>query len=71
MKKEMSEKEKEKFITKKENEFLEKKVLELNKDVDEQILKINDELMSKNKNIGIIIFQNKKKIIFPQKWKRH
>jgi hypothetical protein len=52
MKKDLGEKEKEKFIIEKENEFLEQKAQELNKDVNEQIQKIQEELRSKNKNIG-------------------
>jgi len=52
MKKDFGDREKEKFIIEKENEFLEQKVKELNKDVNEQIGKIQDELMNKNKNIG-------------------
>ena len=54
MKKNVGEQEKEKFIIKKENEYLEKKVKELTKDVDEQIGKIQEELLSKNQSIGKI-----------------
>ena len=52
MKKNVGEKEKERFIIEKENEFLENKVKELTKEVNEQIGKIQEELRSKNQNIG-------------------
>jgi len=52
MKKNLGEKQKDQFIIEKENEFLEQKAHELNKDVNEQIRKIQEELRSKNKNIG-------------------
>jgi uncharacterized protein (DUF342 family) len=51
---EEAEKEREKFITQKENEFLEKKVEELGSDVNKQIEKIQEELRSKNQSIGIL-----------------
>lgn len=53
-KKIVSQKEKDFYLMTKENEFLEKKVKELNTDISTQIEKINEELKDKNQNIGKI-----------------
>ena len=46
--------EKDNFIMDKENEFLEKKIKDLNKEIDEQTIKIQEELTTKNTNIGTL-----------------